>query len=172
LTEDTALPPAENRYFLIPQGHEPPELGGNYMHLEIAKWMVAAAAVYGFGGLIADAVVPSTSRQHLWNAAWPPHAKFHNGQTMLLGIFGGSLSLCMLFGFGPLTPRMFFLAAAAAAMYWFSMALAPFFPGTAWYDPEFKDASSRPLGLSPQQLLSYVLCGLIVVAVILASISA
>ena len=63
------------------------------MHLEIARWMVAVAAVYGFGGFIADAVVPSMSRQHLRNPVWPPHAKFHNAQTMLLGIFGGSLSL-------------------------------------------------------------------------------
>lgn len=91
---------------------------------------------------------------------------------MLLGIFGGSLSLYILFASGPLTPRMFFLAAAAAAMYWFSMALAPLFPGTAWYDPEFKDASPRPLGFSPQQILSYVLCGLLVLAVVLTLISA
>ena len=101
------------------------------MHLEIARWMVAVAAVYGFGGLIADAVVPSTSRQHLWNPAWPPHAKFHNAQTMLLAIFGGSLSLYLLFACGPLTLCPCLLAAAAAAMYWFSMALAPCFPGTA-----------------------------------------
>ena len=138
------------------------------MHIEIAKWMVAVTAVYGFGGFIADAVVPFTSRQHLWNPAWPPHAKFHNAQSMLLGIFGGSLSLYILFACGPLTLRLFLLAAAAAAMYWFSMVLAPFFPGTAWYDPEFKDTSRRPLGLSPQQILSYVLCGLLAAAVVLA----
>jgi hypothetical protein len=66
---------------------------------------------------------------------------------------------------------MFFLAAAAAAMYWVTMALAPLFPGTAWYDPEFKDASHSPLGFSPQQILTYLLCGLIVIAVILASFS-
>ena len=47
------------------------------------------------------------------------------------------------------------------------MVFAPLFPGTAWYDPEFKDASRRPFGLSPQQLLSYVLCGLLVVAIVL-----
>lgn len=140
--------------------------------MEIAKWILAFVAVYQFGGFVADAVVPSTSRQHLWNPRWPPHAKFHNGQTMLLGIFGGSLSLFILFASGPLTHRMFILAAAAAAMYWFSMALAPLFPGTAWYDPEFKDASRRPLGFSPQQILTYVLCGLLVFAVILAMISA
>ena len=84
---------------------------------------------------------------------------------MLLGIFGGSLSLYILFACKPLTRPLFMLAAAAAAMYWFSMALAPLFPGTAWYDPEFKETSHRPLGLSPQQILSYALCGLLVAAV-------
>ncbi len=138
--------------------------------MEVAKWMVAVIALYAFGGFVADAVVPSTSRQHLWNPAWPPHAKFHNGQTMLLGIFGGSLSLYILFGCRPLTLQMFLLAAAAAAMYWASMALAALFPGTAWYDPEFAQSTSRPLGLSPQQILSYAMCLLLVSAVVLAII--
>ncbi|MBV8101554.1 MAG: hypothetical protein JOZ31_20625 [Verrucomicrobia bacterium] len=140
------------------------------MFIQIAKWMVALVALYGFGGLIADAVVPATSRQHLWNPAWPPHAKFHNGQTMLMGIFAGSLSLYILFACGPLTLRMFLLATAAAAMYWVSAALAPLFPGTAWYDPEFKETSRRPFGLSPQQILTYGLCGVLAVAISLVLI--
>jgi hypothetical protein len=139
--------------------------------MEIAKWLVAFVALYAFGGFIADAIVPATSRQHLWNPAWPPHAKFHNGQTMLMGIFGGSLSLYILFSSQPLTSRMFYLAWAAAAQYWLTMVLAPLFPGTAWYDPEFKKASGRPFGFSPQQILSYVHCGLLVVAAVLAALS-
>jgi hypothetical protein len=136
--------------------------------MQIAKWMVAFVALCGFGGFIADAIVPSTSRQHLWNPAWPPHAKFHNGQTMLMGIFGGSLSLYILFADGPLTLRTFLLAVAAAAMYWVSMVLAPLFPGTAWYDREFENASRRPLGLNPQQILSYALCAVLAIAVLMA----
>lgn len=136
-------------------------------HMIIAKWIVAVVAVYAFGGFVADAVVPSTSRQHLWNPAWPPHAKFHNAQTMLLGIFLGSLSLYLLFGFGPLTPRMFYLATATASFYWLSMAFAQAFPRTAWYDPEFRDTSRRPLGFSPQQLLTYAHCALLVIAILL-----
>jgi hypothetical protein len=87
--------------------------GQSMMLMEIAKWIVALVAVYGFGGLVADAIVPSTARQRLWNPAWPPHAKFHNCQTMLMGIFGGSLSLFILFGFRPLTLRLFLIATAA-----------------------------------------------------------
>ena len=140
------------------------------MFISIAKWLVAFVALYGFGGFVADAVVPSTSRQHLWNPAWPAHTKFHNAQTMLMGIFAGSLSLYILFACGPLTLRMFLLATAAAAMYWVTLVLAPLFPGTAWYDPEFKDASRRPPGLSPQQILSYALCGVLAIAIVLAVI--
>ena len=136
--------------------------------MEISKWIIAFVAAYGFGGLIADAIVPSTARQHLWNPAWPPHAKFHNGQTMLMGILGGSLSLFILFGSRPLTLPLLLIAAAIAASYWVAMVFAQLFPGTAWFDPEFKNASKHPLGLSPQQLLSYFLCALVVIAVILA----
>jgi hypothetical protein len=65
---------------------------------------------------------------------------------------------------------MFLLATATVAMYWVTMVLAPLFPGTAWYDPEFNDDSRRPLGLSPQQLLSYALCGVLAIASVLAVI--
>ena len=69
--------------------------------MQIAKWMVAFVAIYNFGGILFDAVIPFTARMHLHNPAWPPHAKFHNGQTMLLGVLLGSLALAMLFGFHP-----------------------------------------------------------------------
>ena len=82
--------------------------------MEIAKYLVAFVAVYSFGGLIADGIVPATARQHLRNPAWPPHAKFHNGQTMLLGIINGAIALVVLFAFRPLTLPLFLVAAASA----------------------------------------------------------
>ena len=117
--------------------------------MEVAKWLVAVVAIFNFGGLVADAIVPATARQHLWNPKWPPHAKFHNGQTMLMGIFGGSLSLIVLLGARPLTLPLFLLAAAIAATYFVAMALAPVFPGTDWTDPEFAAKAGRPFGLAP-----------------------
>ena len=136
--------------------------------MEIAKWLIAFVAVFNFGGLVADALVPATAKQHLWNRNWPPHAKFHNGQTMLMGIFGGLLSLAILFAARPLTLPLFLLAAGTAASYFVSMALAPLFPGTEWIDPEFASETSRPLGLAPQQLVTYVLCAIVLAAVTLA----
>ena len=134
----------------------------------IAKWIITLVAVLNFGGFIADALVPATARQHLWNPRWPPHAKFHNGQTMLMGIFGGLISLVILFGSHVLTRPLFFLATVIAANYFVAMVFAPLFPGTAWTDPEFLAETGRPLGLAPQQLISYVVCGLVLLAVAIA----
>ena len=136
--------------------------------MEIAKYLVAFVALFNYGGVVADGLVPATARQHLWNPAWPPHAKFHNGQTMLMGLIGGTLALAVLFA-GPLSVPVLLVAAACAGNTFFAMALAPFFPGTAWIDPEFAGTAGRPLGLHPQQLVSYVLCALILLAVVLAT---
>ena len=133
-----------------------------------AKCLIAFIAVFNFGGLVADALVPNTARQHLWNPGWPPHAKFHNAQTMLMGIFGGALALVVLFGSKPLTLPLFLIAALGASSYFVAMAFAPLFPGTGWTDPEFEAETGRPLGLAPQQLVSYVICALALVAVALA----
>ena len=139
--------------------------------MEIAKWLIAFVAVFNFGGFVADALVSGTAKQHLWNPNWPRHAKFHNGQTMLMGMFGGLLSLAVLFGAQPLTFPLFLIAAAGAASYFVSMALAPVFPGTGWTDPEFVAETPRPLGLAPQQLVTYVVCGIVLVAIALALLS-
>ena len=136
--------------------------------MDIAKYLIAFVAVFNFGGFVADAFVPATAKQHLWNPRWPPHAKFHNAQTMLMGFFGGGLALAILFGSGPLTLPMFLLASVAAASYFVSMALAPVFPDTAWTDPEFEAETPKPAGLAPQQLVTYVLCAVVLVAVALA----
>ena len=139
--------------------------------MEIARYIVAFVALFNFGGLVADAIVPAGAKQHLFNPRWPPHAKFHNGQTMLMGIFSGSLSLDILFASQPLTLPAFLVAAAVAANYFVAMAFAPAFPGTAWSDPEFAADVPRPLGFAPQQFVSYGLCALVLIATALAASS-
>ena len=137
--------------------------------MDIAKYIVASIAVANFGGLVADAIVPAGAKQHLFNPRWPPHAKFHNGQTMLMGIISGSLSLAVLFGSKPLGFPSFSIATAIAANYFVAMALSPLFPGTAWSDPEFTVHQPNPLGLAPQQLVSYGLCALVLIAIAFAA---
>jgi hypothetical protein len=136
--------------------------------MQIAKWIIAFIAIVNYGGFVADALVPATAKQHLRNPRWPPHAKFHNGQTMLMGIFNGSISLITLFRFHTLTLPMFLFAAAFAANYFVAMVLTPLFPGTGWTDPEFQAETRRALRLAPQQLIAYVICGLALLAVSLA----
>ena len=136
---------------------------------ETAKWIISLVAVFNFGGLFVDALLPVTSRTHLYNPNWPPHAKFHNCQTMLLGVSLGTIALVLLFAVKPLTFPLLVLAAAVAGVYFVAMlAITPIFPGTDWVDPEFKDAFPKPFGLNIQQLVTYILCTLLVMAVALA----
>jgi len=136
--------------------------------VQIARWLVAFVCLLGVGGFIADFAVWETARQHMKNPAWPEHAKFHNAQTMLMGIGLGLLGGLILFAFRPLTTTGLLLASGAASLYWVSMVLAPLFPRTAWSDPEFRTSTPRPLGLHPQQLLAFAAIGILVFALLLS----
>lgn len=135
----------------------------------ISKWVIAFVAIFGgLGGFLFDAVIPATARQHQRNPAWPPHAKFHNGQTIMLGVLNMVIALVLLFALRPLTLPQFLAASAIAGVYFASMLLAPMFPGTAWSDPEFEALNPRPLGIPIQQLISSIAVGLVVIAVVIA----
>ncbi len=136
--------------------------------MEIAKWIVAVVAVWNFGGYLVDGVISITAKQHLYNPQWPPHAKFHNCQIMMIGIFLGLLSLTVLFGTRPLTFPLLCLAAGIAGTYFISMLFAPMFPGTAWHDPEFLKLDPMPLGLASQKLVAFIVCALLVIACLFA----
>lgn len=136
--------------------------------MEIAKWIVAAVALFNFGGYVADAVVPFTAKQHIYNPRWPPHAKFHNAQTMLMGMGLGLLSLFLLFGTGPLTLLHFQLAVASAGIYFVAMLLCTSFPGTAWSDPEFTEETGTVLGMHPQKAVGFAVCLVLVIAGVVA----
>ena len=135
--------------------------------MEIAKWLVALVAVWNFGGYVADAVIPVTAKQHLRNPHWPPHAKFHNCQTMVIGILLGLIALCILFASGPLTLHRLLLAAAVSGTYFAAMLFAPAFPGTEWHDPEFARLDPMVFGLPAQKLVAFIICALLLIACIL-----
>lgn len=134
----------------------------------ISKWIVAAVALFNFGGYVADAIIPFTAKQHIHNPRWPPHAKFHNAQTMLLGIGLGLLSLFLLFGTGALTPLHFYLAVTAAALYFVAMLLSPLLPGTAWHDPEFVAENPKVLGMYAQKAVGSIVCLILLIASVMA----
>ena len=133
----------------------------------IAKWLIVLVAVWNFGGFVVDALIPMTAKQHLHNPRWPPHAKFHNCQTMVMGIFLGLITLSILFAM-PLTFARLCLAAAVSGTYFVSMLFAPMFPGTAWHDAEFIELDPMFLGMSAQKLVALVVCALLFLSCILA----
>lgn len=139
--------------------------------MEAARWLVAfVAVVTAAGGLAADSFVPWSARQHIKNPAWPPHAKFHNGQSILMGLSLGVLTLVVLFEETAPGTKELLLAAGIASLYWDSLLVAPIFPGTAWTDPEFEATTPRPFGLHPQQLIAFVLLAMLLIAVLLTII--
>jgi hypothetical protein len=73
---------------------------------------------------------------HIYNPAWPPHAKFHNAQTMVLGMILGFLSIyCLWFREGITKKQKLNEATALASLYWLAQLSATFFPDTALKDP-------------------------------------
>ncbi|KAI0399398.1 hypothetical protein F4802DRAFT_610906 [Xylaria palmicola] len=89
-----------------------------------------------FGAPIAD-----YSHTHMLNPNWPPHAKFHNGQTIILSLLLGLATLFYTWrpaASSPALRREFRLASAfAGSIYWLAGLCAILFPGTMGLDPEF-----------------------------------
>ena len=95
------------------------------------------------GGFVFD-----WNETHIFNPRWPPHAKFHNAQTMVLGALLGLLSGWFLFFQKGDRRSTLQLAVLFGSLYWLGQVGAYFFPGTALVDPEF----ARP-GQWPAQLI-------------------
>ena len=71
---------------------------------------------------------------HVKNPAWPPHAKFHNGQTMSLGLALGVTSLWQLWR-APSARESLDAGAALASLYWLTQISALAYPGSKAVDP-------------------------------------
>lgn len=135
--------------------------------METARWLIVFVAfVTAIGGLLADYFIPASGRQHIKNPKWPPHAKFHNAQTILMGLCLGALAVAILFLTQPLSMKELGLAAIVSSLYWVSIFGARIFPGTSWVDPEFASAAPSPLGVPLQLLIGLVLVAILVVAVV------
>jgi len=85
-----------------------------------------------------------------------------------MGLALGILAIALLFGQQPLGTNGLVMAAILALLYWVRLLAAPIFSGTAWVDPEFEPITPRPMGLYPQQLISFVLLAFLLAAVALA----
>lgn len=90
--------------------------------------------------LIFGAWAADFNATHVFNPNWPPHAKFHNGQTMFFATFVGLLALLFLWRrMWDLTERQALnIAAIFSTIYFFTQFGAYFVPGMALRDPQFQ----------------------------------
>ncbi|KAI5928090.1 hypothetical protein F4810DRAFT_705982 [Camillea tinctor] len=91
-------------------------------------------------GLILGAPIADYNHTHMFNPRWPPHAKFHNGQTITLSVMLGFLTAFYAWRkpATPLLKREFMrVSAVTGSIYWLAGLAAIMFPGTMGLDPEF-----------------------------------
>ncbi|WP_454777900.1 DUF6640 family protein [Georgenia muralis] len=88
------------------------------------------AGLTAVGGFAAD-----WNRTHLFNPAWPPHARFHDAMTISLGALLGGVSLYALRDGAQ--ERELVVGAAGPAVFWAAMASAFAYPGAEGLESEF-----------------------------------
>lgn len=115
-------------------------------------------------GLPLGAHLADMSSSHIFNPRWPPHAKFHTGQTLSMSILLSLLTL--FFGWRKTTDRKSAVLAAAgfASAYWITQATSILYPNTAFLDPEFITPNTFTFGLPPQAFFQVGFLLLIAVA--------
>lgn len=107
-------------------------MGGANVRWPIGKLLISLVAVF----TAVSPYVADWNATHIYNPLWPPHAKFHNAQTMVLGAMLGLLSMyCLWLRGGTSGEQKINEGAALAALYWLAQLPAAFFPGVALADP-------------------------------------
>lgn len=124
----------------------------------IGAWLITLVALF----TMCSPYLADWNETHIYNPRWPPHAKFHNAQTMAFGALLGALSLYFLWlrrkRNADETRTNLNVAALFAALYWVAQVLAFLFPGVASFDPEFAaTAPPRLLGLPGQLGLDIII---------------
>jgi hypothetical protein len=114
--------------------------------------------------LAVGAHIADYSRSHLLNPRWPPHAKFHDGQTLMFSIFLCAVTIYFASVRTQDKTLVLVSTTACAAMYWVTQALAIIYPGTAFMDPEFNTPNAYLLGLPAQVTIDIIALFLIAFA--------
>jgi len=115
-------------------------------------------------GLTVGAHVADLSPSHLFNDRWPPHAKFHTGQTLSMSLLLSLLTISFAWRRTSDQREAVFATAGFAAAYWITQAAAILYPNTAFYDPEFIPAGNVPSGLPAQAYFELGFLSLITLA--------
>ncbi|KAE8382648.1 hypothetical protein BDV26DRAFT_252887 [Aspergillus bertholletiae] len=83
---------------------------------------------------------------HIYNTRWPPHAKFHNGQTMSMGVALGLTTLWYLYRpAATVEIKKHYLSTSVwvGSLYWITQISAFFYPGSLPADPEFGEGGEQ-----------------------------
>ncbi|TKA59565.1 hypothetical protein B0A55_11981 [Friedmanniomyces simplex] len=103
-----------------------------------------ANLLYAVGAFLAD-----FNETHVYNPRWPPHARFHNGQTMTLGIFLSTTSLYFAYKRPASVPgaaqQSVFYSALIGSFYCAAGLTAILYPGTDWKDPDITAGGAQPV---------------------------
>ncbi|KAE8441116.1 hypothetical protein EG329_005858 [Mollisiaceae sp. DMI_Dod_QoI] len=91
-------------------------------------------------GQILGPFIADFNETHVLNPRWPPHARFHNGQTMSMGLGLGLATL--YYTFRPAAnvaaaKDSVMTAAVFGFLYWITGLSAILYPGSKAIDPEF-----------------------------------
>ncbi|MFE1774241.1 DUF6640 family protein [Streptomyces sp. NPDC059008] len=83
----------------------------------------------------AGAYIADWNETHIYNPDWPPHAKFHNAQTMSMGAALGLIGLYLLWVHrGAWTRSLVQVIVVTESLYWITQLSAILYPGTALVD--------------------------------------
>ena len=130
--------------------------------------LVLVAVVTLFGALIADALGPGAA-QHLDNPSWPPHAKFHDAQYIVMSMLLAGIAMVVLSRRAIGRFATIGISAAILSTPWLGMLGALLFPGTSMLDPEFDRPSAYVLGVHPQILLAGGILTVLAIVVLVAA---
>ena len=107
------------------------------------RWILSSAAAFtAVGGFLAD-----WNRTHLFNPNWPPHAKFHDAQSILLGALLGASGLYFLWRGGEHPQRNLRLGALLPLFFWIAQGASFVFPGAEGLEAEFPEKVPRIRGV-------------------------
>jgi hypothetical protein len=123
------------------------------MHSHLSYGLITLVAVL----TSSLAYVFDWNETHVYNPRWPPHAKFHNAQTLLLGPLLAAVSLWLLWFKHDVDS-----AVVTSSLYWIAQLGSLLLPGTALIDPEFRDQAGARAGMQP--LLASVLLAFLATA--------
>ena len=117
--------------------------------MKSGKYLISFIAVF----TILSPYLADWNETHIYNPNWPPHAKFHNAQTMVFGALLGLLSLWALWLRHSVSAKeQLKQGALFASLYWLAQMPAILFPGTAFTD---KGGLKMPIvfGIQTNQLV-------------------